>query len=304
MIPRRFHWIWLGERPLPSQIAAWIERWMELHPGWEQTVWTDANRPRLRNEEQFRAAANPAQQSDVLRYELVLDHGGVYLDCDVQCYRSIDPLIGELDAFVGRENDEHVGNAIFGAIPGHAWLQAAVDRLPGSFAGEWSQVAQAGPGLMTAVTEGRSDVTIFPPAIFCPWRASRADAPAYTDAYAIHHCVGSWRDRSAEHVWAALEINEIVPPGAEVMMITDGDTEFELPERVVTELSQPPYPADAAEAVSWFERRRTPALKWVIFHRFAFWWLAAYPEFRSFLESASTRVERRRWIVAFELPPA
>jgi hypothetical protein len=310
VIPRHFHWIWLGERRLPARLAAWIDGWLELHPGWRHTLWTEANRPRLRNERQFRAAANDAQRADVLRYEVMLDHGGVYVDCDFQCCRNIEPLIAGHSAFAGRDHDGYIACGLFGALPDHPWMDAIVNRVPRSFEEEISQVDQGGPGLMTAVTEGRSDVAIFPQATFYPqaWQPSSRRRPAAQcrEAYAIHHWEASWLASPAERVMPIGEIDELVPPGAEVLMISATLGPLELPGRVVTHFypcfkHRPAHPADDQEAIRAFERARTPTLRWVVFHCWAFWWFRAYPQFVAFLEERCTRVERRQWIVAYEL---
>src|ERR671939_669644 len=100
LIPRLFHWIWLGNRPLPTEHRRWIGGWLELHPRWKHVLWTEENRPTLINEEQFQRADSYAQQSDILRYEIVYRHGGVYVDTDFECLRNIEPLMEGADAFI------------------------------------------------------------------------------------------------------------------------------------------------------------------------------------------------------------
>src|SRR6266516_4079263 len=92
-IPRLFHWIWFGPQPLPEQHRRWIDGWLALHPGWEHRLWTDANRPTFLNEPQFLAADNFAEMADIARYELLYRFGGVYVDTDTECLRSIEPLL-------------------------------------------------------------------------------------------------------------------------------------------------------------------------------------------------------------------
>lgn len=62
-------------------------------------------------------------------------------------------------------------------------------------------------------------------------------------------------------------------------------------------------PADSAEVIAEFDRVRTPDIEWVVLHRWAFWWADEFPEFCAYLESISTQVERRPWIVAYRLAP-
>src|SRR5262249_33219967 len=50
VIPKLFHWIWFGPKPIPELHQRWIDGWLQLHPGWKHILWTDANRPALVNE--------------------------------------------------------------------------------------------------------------------------------------------------------------------------------------------------------------------------------------------------------------
>ncbi len=41
VIPRVFHQIWLGEKPIPEQFRKWADLWLESNPGWRMEWWTD-----------------------------------------------------------------------------------------------------------------------------------------------------------------------------------------------------------------------------------------------------------------------
>src|SRR5205085_7912697 len=99
VIPKQFHWIWFGPKPIPEQHQRWIEGWLKHHPGWDHKIWTDSNRPRFTNEAEFLGADNFAIKADIARYELVYKHGGVYLDTDTECLKSIEPLLAGIHAF-------------------------------------------------------------------------------------------------------------------------------------------------------------------------------------------------------------
>ena len=62
------------------------------------------------------ACSTNAQKADVLRYEVLYAHGGVYLDTDVEYLRNIEPLLAGCDAFIGEERPDeggpHYGNAV------------------------------------------------------------------------------------------------------------------------------------------------------------------------------------------------
>jgi len=49
----------------------------------------------LRNKTAYMAAPNFGQKADILRYELLQRHGGIYVDVDMECVRSLDGLHGK-----------------------------------------------------------------------------------------------------------------------------------------------------------------------------------------------------------------
>ena len=108
MIPRILH-AWWGGPELPAEGRSHLAAWQEMHPEWELKLWTPETTPRLRHQDLY---DNPAKyspksniwqwRSDLARYEILLDEGGVYIDCDLRPLRPIDELITE-KAFSGGE---------------------------------------------------------------------------------------------------------------------------------------------------------------------------------------------------------
>ncbi len=76
-----------------------------------------------------RRLCHPAHQADVVRLQLLLEHGGIYLDIDVICVRPLTPLLrypfvlGEQ----GVRGEEGLGNAVIlsekGAFFARKWLE-------------------------------------------------------------------------------------------------------------------------------------------------------------------------------------
>jgi mannosyltransferase OCH1-like enzyme len=84
-VPRCIHQIWLGPRPAPSTVAAWADH-AALH-GYQYKLWREADlvqsgydrSPAMRHmleDGDFPGAV------DVVRYMILRDLGGIYLDCD------------------------------------------------------------------------------------------------------------------------------------------------------------------------------------------------------------------------------
>jgi inositol phosphorylceramide mannosyltransferase catalytic subunit len=123
VIPRIRHLIWLGG-PLAERHVAWLASWETRMPDWETRVWDDravADLPVVRTP-MWTTANSYAERADLLRYWLLCEYGGVYADADVQCLRSLDPIIEHerVTCFLGEEQPRRLCNAVIGSTPGHA----------------------------------------------------------------------------------------------------------------------------------------------------------------------------------------
>jgi hypothetical protein len=311
MIPRCFHWVWLGDEPLPARFRDWIEGWIQRHPGWEWRLWRDEDRPSLQNEACFRRASVLAQRADILRYELIHRFGGVYLDVDMECLRCIDPLLDGVRGFAAEEQPGVLGNGIFGAVPGHPWLAEVVTRLPASMR-EHENIARAtGPGHLTEVTRGHPEVTVFPQELFYPYlphEPSRA-GEAFPSAYAVHRWHGSWvapEDKFLEDFPVELEreLRSLLPAGALVITIAEG-IELDLGDHPVLPFTGRDgswgNPEDSAAATAELERLQADGWNWLVMLEDAYWWFDHYRPFLTSVEDRAAAVHRGRHFTAFEL---
>ena len=194
-IPRLLHRIWLGDAQLPPTYAAYGRTFSEHHPGWEMRLWTDADLDELDVGARERSRARTASElSNLIRYEILSRHGGVYVDTDVECRRSFEPLLRGIDAFAALELPGYVGTAVLGSVPGHeAFVRAAREARETLGLGEHSPHAN-GPYFLSLILEQEAGVHIFEPDVFYPYRwdePERAGEP-FPDAYAVHHWAASW----------------------------------------------------------------------------------------------------------------
>lgn len=308
-LPRRFHWVWLGTRPIPEEHRDWIDGWRRLHPGWTATVWTDATLPELRNQREFDEADSYSKKSDFARYELLFRFGGVYLDTDVECLRNIEPLLDQVTAFAGEEYPGLIGSAILGSEPGHPWVEAVVTGMPGSVAEHFLTMEQTGPAYLTRVTAPRSDVKIFAPDVFYPVRStgdttSRDFGP---ETFAVHRFAKSWAAIEADRICSAARrvLEPLIRPGDEFVLEASGLT-VDLPGR-----SPIPFverggadwgpPEDGPSAVQEVVRHRDRGVAWFVFLAPSFWWLSFYGELSDALRSTAVEVVDHPAVVAFRL---
>ena len=107
MIPKIIHHIWVGEMPPPMQ---WIETWYKKHPFWDHILWDNEkvfNR-KWRNHrlvDYYRERKIWHGVADVVRYEILFEHGGFMPGADSICLHPIDELLVEPIAYAVYENE-------------------------------------------------------------------------------------------------------------------------------------------------------------------------------------------------------
>ena len=90
-IPKKIHQIWIGPKKLPENYKKWMRTWKIFNPGWEYYLWDEEKikKLNLKNKLAFNSTSNQGSKSDIARYEILNKFGGIYLDTDFQCLKSI-----------------------------------------------------------------------------------------------------------------------------------------------------------------------------------------------------------------------
>lgn len=199
-IPKVFHFIWFGA--LPSHLADYVDTWQTHHPDWEMIRWNWHNLPDLVNQDIFNRAEALAGErcyqlmADLVRYEILFRRGGVYVDCDFECQRSIEPLLDGVSCFTAWEETRvWINNAIMGAVPRHPFTKALVEGIPHQIKRYGAPLSTrpnviTGPQYATGVYKAfKDEVTVFPKSLFYPylWNELERQGEEFPDAYAIHH---------------------------------------------------------------------------------------------------------------------
>lgn len=230
-IPKTLHFIWLGPKPFPEASIVNVKGWIDQHPGWKVKFWTDLGQaapddrmevnvfegfPLNELKECYYRSDNFGERSEILRYAILLNEGGVYVDHDVQCLKALDPLQQAHDFFCGLEplgpsilsSSVNPSPHLLASTAQHPvllatkkWLLTEWDRLETQFPGTdpssiYNRVKHRSfralsMGYKEAHTRaGRRDV-VFPPNYFSLNDGKKA-------LYATHAHQGLWHKKTSE----------------------------------------------------------------------------------------------------------
>jgi len=203
-IPKLIHTYWNSENP-PKEYEN-TALWESLNPGWKVLFWHDRNLPTtFHNRALFNRARSISPkafhqfQADVLRYDLLLQCGGIWVDMDIIPQKPLGPLCeGKSGWACWEEDGKWANNAVIAIEPGHPLMLEVVENLAANsyrfhkFAGN---TVKSGPQFFTplAIKHG---LHLYPSTYFFPYSWRDVNVPGieekeFPEAYGIHR----WNNR-------------------------------------------------------------------------------------------------------------
>jgi mannosyltransferase OCH1-like enzyme len=151
-IPKVVHFIWLGPKQYPPGSVENIRTWMAYNPDWTFKFWTDRERAAPCNGMEtivikdypfpslricYETSENWGEKSDCLRFEILYQEGGVYVDHDANCLQSFDGLHKAYDLYCGLEMPHlpmggytiTLGNGVIGSKPSHPTIKKVIENI-------------------------------------------------------------------------------------------------------------------------------------------------------------------------------
>ena len=213
LIPKTIHYCWFGGKPKPESVMKCIESWKKNCPDFEIKEWNETNYDVHKHPYMEKAYSEQkwAFVPDYARLDIMYEHGGIYLDTDVEVLKDLSPLC-ELKAFKGFESQEVVNDGQgFGCMPGMPIFKEMIACYEGDepyeiVDGEKQNIES--PRLCTKVLlrhglkqdgsrQQVADIDIFPVEYFCPKSWSTGKITVTENTYSIHHFDASWHSKSA-----------------------------------------------------------------------------------------------------------
>ena len=213
MIPKVIHYCWFGRNEKSRAVLDCMESWKKYCPDYEIVEWNEDNYdvnsiPFISNAYK---AGKWAFVSDYARLDIIYNHGGIYLDTDVELIKNIDPLLS-LDAFAGFEGDATIATGLgFGAVRSHPMVKALKDDyLYRKFPENGDYMSIACPVINTEVfakygfvpngtQQMVNGMMLFPKEYFNPKSNQTYLTQITENTYSIHHYDASWKKGSSAY---------------------------------------------------------------------------------------------------------
>lgn len=214
MIPKIIHYCWFGKGPKSKMMQKCIDSWTKFCPDFEIIEWNEDNidisdciyaQEALENNKW-------AFLSDYIRYKVIYEHGGIYLDTDVELIKSLDPLLDN-SCYFGFEDDSQIASGLgFGAEPGHIAIKEICDEYQ-----SMKLILEDGSvnrDIVTVVTtrvllryglkqqntlQQLSNITIYPTEYFAPKNYNSFKAIITENTYSIHQYAASWQTKKQQN---------------------------------------------------------------------------------------------------------
>lgn len=240
-IPKIVHHIWLGSN-LPLYAIQYRLSWIKCNPGWTFVFWTDqpgnkfgdvtlnsfdelnqylknpnhkkyivmnVKNVKLKNKRLYKEKArNWGEKSDILRYEILYNVGGLYVDTDFECLQSFDDLHHCLDFYTGVSDTKgfSVYNGLIASAKYSPIMHKAISTLKKNNH-RYGSLGFSGPGHFTkcflqSIRAHENDdlaVVAFPVTFFYPWPSKFKDdrivdpeSWIVPESYGLHYWKGAW----------------------------------------------------------------------------------------------------------------
>ena len=180
MIPKILHQIWICDKPAPTNL---MKSWKDKHPDFEYIMWNETELMKrkmvLQCDKQIQQIAEINGKADIIRWEILYEYGGYFVDADSICIEPFDYLFKTATAFATYENENVraglVATGTMGFIPKHPLCKDIIEWIKNGT--DSQQIIQenrawfsVGPGLLTKMlkTGLYPDFTIYPSYLFLP----------------------------------------------------------------------------------------------------------------------------------------
>lgn len=193
---------------MPEDNLKCIESWKKFLPDYKLMLWNEDNYDvnSIKFTRQAYQKKKYAFVIDPVRLQLLREHGGIWLDTDIEIIKNLDPLL-ELPTFMSFESDTLLHTGIVGSEKGAAWTDEYWKYMNRKPFIRWNGRLNKTPStvIISRILKKRGvkldntfqiyddSLHIFPKDYFCPKDYKTGKITITDNTYCIHHFAGSWK---------------------------------------------------------------------------------------------------------------
>ncbi|PEJ58457.1 glycosyl transferase [Bacillus sp. AFS002410] len=206
-IPKIIHYCWFGGKEKPDIVKKCIKSWRVILPEYEIIEWNEMNFNTNCNKYVNEAYESKkfAFVSDYVRLHALYEIGGIYLDTDVEVFKSFNDLLHH-DAFWGFEQENFIATSTIGAVKGNQLIKLFLDSYKNKnyIKEDGSQNQLTNVAIVTDLLKNKGLKTngeyqeidgmgtFYPQNYFSPYDYINCRKFITEDTYAMHHFYKSW----------------------------------------------------------------------------------------------------------------
>ena len=178
-IPKIIHQLWIGNKVAPTKL---METWRIKNTDFEYIFWNEdeiiKRGIQLQCHEKIDMINEINGKADIIRWEILYEYGGVFIDADSICIEPLDDYFMSKKAFASYENEQVRKNLVatgtMGFYPKHPLCRDIIEWIKSNHSNDfitnypaWYSV---GPGVLTRFLEtgNYKDFSVFPSHVFLP----------------------------------------------------------------------------------------------------------------------------------------
>ncbi len=194
-IPKKIHYIWVGPNKMGKIQKKCLESWGKYAPDYEIKLWNEDNFPLMDHpyiKEMYRKR-KWAFVSDFMRFWILYNEGGIYLDTDMELLKPIDEFL-ENRLFFAKGPDDFISCGIIGAQKENGFIKKVLDFYLND---KERSTKNTSPRVVTMLYEkfpAKEKIKIYPSELFYPCLPEEwfCDKDKLRKAYGRHHWSESW----------------------------------------------------------------------------------------------------------------
>lgn len=209
-IPKIIHQIWIGTKPAPTKL---MKTWSIKHPDFEYIFWNEdeiiKRGLQLECHEKINMINEINGKADIIRWEILYEYGGVFIDADSICLEPFDDYFMCKKAFASYENEQVrkglVATGTMGFYPKHPLCRDIIEWIKSNdstdFIKNYPAWYSVGPGVLTRFLESGNykDFSVFPSHVFLPVHFSGDPYIGHKKVYAHQYWGTNYQLYSSEY---------------------------------------------------------------------------------------------------------